>query len=200
MLPPQPVNGSGEPSRGSRRCRDPNYFLFLRPFLQIESRLESTRSPGWAQQRQHVSLISAIDPEIAFVDGNNDVLRIQFAHSHQTQVRQIGLAVSIPFCKLHQSGKVISEVELRTEEVRSYQIQNKLNRTQMIGGFGQDWFACQCRPAQPSRDLYCPIVVKISRVRESDNETSIGNGFHERLKPLRVERFRGPLILPASRI
>jgi hypothetical protein len=156
--------------------------------------------PGWAQQRQCLPLISTIDPEIAFIDGDDDVLRIQFAHSHQTQIRKIGLAVRIPLCKIYQSWKVISDVELRTQEVRSYQIQNELNRTQVIGGFGQDWFARQCWSAQPSRDLHCPIVVEIPRVRKSDNKTGIGNGLHHRLKPFRVERFRGPLILPASRI
>ena len=80
----------------------------------------STRSPGWTKQRQYIPLISKIHPEIAFVDGNNDVFRIQFAHSHKTQIRKIGFAVGISFCKIHQARKMVSDFELRTDEVRPY--------------------------------------------------------------------------------
>jgi len=75
---------------------------------------------GWTQQRQHIPLISTINSEVALVDGNNDVLWVHFAHSHDTQIRQIGFAVGIPPGKINQSRKVISKVKLRMQEMRPY--------------------------------------------------------------------------------
>ena len=69
--------------------------------------MDSRRKQYW----NRFSLVSSVDSEIGRIDRNNRVPRVQFAHSNQTQIGKIRLAISIAPGKFLQLGKVPGAIE-----------------------------------------------------------------------------------------
>jgi hypothetical protein len=59
-----------------------------------------------AEQGNSFTLVAAIDAEVIFIDGNQSVPRIEFAHSDQAEISQVGTAVSVA------SGQIAQMFEL----------------------------------------------------------------------------------------
>ena len=71
---------------------------------------------------------------------------------------------------------------------------------EMKCAFGKDSITSQKRLRDLIREPNRPVVILVVTIRECHKKSGIGDAFHDREKPLRDERSRGPDTLPAQRM
>ena len=95
---------------------------------------------------------------------------------------------------------MVFAVESQSDEAITNHSQDDVNRSNMMGRFRQNGFASQQRFGNSPGNFQSPSVMLIRAIRESNDETGVGDAIHPLEKPLREERFLGPLITPAQRM
>src|ERR1044071_318929 len=78
--------------------------------------------------------------------------------------------------------------------------QHQAGITQMKGCFGQNSFTREQRFGDTAGEAQSPLMMSIVAVRKGDEKPRIRNTPHVRENPLRLERFFGPLTVPAKRM
>jgi hypothetical protein len=127
------------------------------------------------------------------------MLGMQFAHSDQTQIRQIGRPVGVSRRQFREPWDVVGRKECRPDQPVLHEAQNQAGATQVKRRLRKDRFAGQQRFGDPLRNLQGPSVVQVPSIPECYQKASVRDGLHFREKPLRIERFAGPSTAPAKR-
>jgi hypothetical protein len=64
-------------------------------------------------ERDRVVTVSPINGEIGEIGGNNLVTRVQFAHSDQAQVREVGMAIQVAAREGFDLSNVLARLKAR---------------------------------------------------------------------------------------
>jgi len=78
--------------------------------------------------------------------------------------------------------------------------QNYRGILEMKCAFGKHSITRQKRLRDLIREPNRPVVILVVTIRECHKKPGIGDAFHDRKKPLRDDRSRGPDTLPAQRM
>jgi hypothetical protein len=76
--------------------------------------LQSLSLSRWTKERDSLALVPTVDAKVIFVDCDDDMPGKQFAHTDQTEVRQIGLTVCIAQCEISKVIEVAFQVKRQT--------------------------------------------------------------------------------------
>lgn len=125
---------------------------------------------------------------------------MKLAHANQTEISEVGVAIGIPVRQRRELRKVIAAVERQGDEPLPDHREHKGDAPEVKRSLRKDRLAGQEGLGDPLRDANRPFVVTIVTIRECDEESGVGNARHEREKPLRAERSRGPRTAPAKRM
>ena len=154
----------------------------------------------WAQNRNRLALVAAVDPKVGPIDRNHGMFREEFAHPDKAQIREVGLPIGITVCEPGELDEVIAAVECQADEPLIHHGEDNGRALEVKGRFGENGFARQERFGYAGRELHRPGVVLVVGIGKRDQESRVGNSLHERVKPLRVDRSRAPRTVPASRM
>lgn len=135
--------------------------------------LESTF--GRAQNWNRFALIATINPKVRSIDGDHRVLREQFTHPHEAQIRKIGFSISVSLCETYQLNKVVSAVEGQRNKPFIDQGENHGRAFEVKRSFREDCLTGQEWLRNAGRDLRRPRVVLIVAVSKRDQESGVGN-------------------------
>ena len=95
---------------------------------------------------------------------------------------------------------MVLAVESESDQSVPNHCQNEGNAAQVKSGLCQNRFASQERFGNAACEVQRPRVMSIVPIGEGDEEAGVGDTFHERENPLRLERFLGPRTVPARRM
>lgn len=126
--------------------------------------------------------------------------RMQFAHSDQTEIREVGLAIRIPRRESGELRQMIIAIELERDEAFLDHREHERDTLKMESRLGEHGLAREQRLGQALSDLDRPVVVSVVSIRERDEKSGVGDALHERENPFRAERSFGPRTEPARRM
>ena len=72
---------------------------------------EVSPSPGRANYGNCLSPIPAIHAEVGFVDGKDIVSRIEFAHSDQTEISKVRLAIRVSVRQVAETDEIFGAIK-----------------------------------------------------------------------------------------
>ena len=128
------------------------------------------------------------------------MVRVQFAHSNQAQIREIGLSVGVPFSQRNQTGQVVVAIESHRDESIFHESQHDTRVLHVKRRLRQHRFAGQQRPGHLALEADRPVVVRVTAIHKRDQKACVSDALHPLEKPLRVDKSFGPLTQPAQRI
>ena len=141
--------------------------------------------------------MTTINAEISIDRDDRPVAKL-FAETDETKVGQVGRTIFVTFGQNLDPILVTIQVEIHPQQSFAYERHHRRDGTAMKRGFGQDRLASDQGsidlPSQANR----PTMMGISAIQERDDKPRIRDPLHERMKPLRRERFLGPSMLPAK--
>jgi hypothetical protein len=153
-----------------------------------------------ADKRDRFPFVSPVDTKIFAIDCDDAMARVKLAHANQAKISEIRAAIAITARQGFQLGQMVLAVESESNHSVPDHRENERDIAQVKRGLGQNRFASQQRFRDAARDADCPVVMSIVSIGEGDKKPGIGNAFHEREKPLRLERSFDPRTLPAKRM
>lgn len=153
-----------------------------------------------ADERNQLTLVASIDSKVTPVDRNDAVSRMELAHTHQTEICQVRIAVGVAVRQSLELLQVLTAIERKDDEPLTKQLQSESDVLQVKRRLGENCFAGQKRARHTLGEDDRPFMVPVVSVGKSDQEPGVGDPLHFREKPLREERSLGPRTLPARRM
>ena len=145
-----------------------------------------------AHQRDGLPLISSIDTKVCPVHGDDFVARVEFTHSDQAEVSQVGLPVRKSIGQGGELHEMIVAGERDRDQSGADHRQRDLDALQVKRRLRQNGLAGQERFSGSRRQTHRPVVMRIGTRRESHQEAGVGDALHRFEKPLRFDRSRVP--------
>lgn len=155
---------------------------------------------GRDDERDPFSLVAAIDREVFRVYGDHLMGGMEFAHTYDTEIRQVRLAVRVTFSERFEVHEVLFAVEGQARQPISDHSQHDANVLQMERGLRNDRLARERWGRYLLGNLDRPIVVLVVPVGKRDKKASIRDRLHDLEKPFLLARSLGPETLPARRM
>ena len=124
----------------------------------------------------------------------------KLAHSDQAKIREVGLAVTVALRQRSKLRQMIVAVKSQADKSVLKHGQYQHNVLKVKGGFCKYRLTSEQRFGNLRSQMQHPLVVGIAVINERDQKSAIGDAFQAREKPLRLERFFGPFMLPARRM
>lgn len=106
-------------------------------------RSEPLSSLRRAQERDCLAFVAPEHAEVSAVDRNHYMFWKKFAHSHQAQIGEVGLAIGVPVCETCELHQVVAAVERRDDESLVYHCQHDGRTFEMEGGLRKRGLAGQ---------------------------------------------------------
>ena len=103
-------------------------------------------------ERDYFALVAAINKKV-FVDGDDAVLRMQFAHPDEAEVGQVRFAITIAFGQGSKLRQVIVAIEGEPDQTFFNHFEDDPGIAEMKCGFGQHRLAREKRLGDLRRDL-----------------------------------------------
>ncbi len=123
---------------------------------------------------------------------------MQFAHSDQTQVREVRLPIRVPGSQFLQPWQMRPEFERQPNQALLDEFQNQCAAAQVKRSLRQHRIACQQWFRNPRGDFERPRMMLIVAVPEGYEKAGVRDSLHRLANPFRVERFDGPETVPAN--
>ncbi len=136
---------------------------------------------GGRENRGNVlALKTAINGEVAAIGGDDAMAWKQFAHANQAQIGKVRLSICKLACQGGQFRKMLAGVEGQTDESLFHHLKNRRGIAEVERRFRKHRFTRQQRFRNLTAEAFCPCVVFVTSIFESDEETGIGNSSHVR--------------------
>jgi hypothetical protein len=152
------------------------------------------------EERDRLPAIASIDAEVGKIRCDDNVLRIEFAHSNETEISKVGLPVAIALGEFANPLYMVGQPEGELDQTRFYKIQDQTDITEMKCGLRKHWFAGEEWRGDPLCNIHRPPMMKIGAITESDKKSSVRDSLHFLENPLRCDERGSVETRPAKRI
>jgi hypothetical protein len=112
-----------------------------------------------AEDGNDLALVAPKDAEVGFVGGKNGMARIKFAHTDETKISQVWLAVGVASCEVLKLVEVARAVKGNAQRFAVKHSQNGGARLQVERGLGENCLTGQEGQMKFARQLSGPLVV-----------------------------------------
>lgn len=151
-------------------------------------------------ERNRVAFVASVNPEVSTIHGDDAVFWKKLAHADQAKIGEVGLAVTVAPCQRGELRQVIVTVKSQANEPVLKHGHYQRGVLKMKSRFSEHRLTGKQRLGNLRSQMQRPLVVGVATINECDQKPGIGDAFQAREKPLRLERFFGPFMLPARRI
>jgi len=91
------------------------------------------------------AFVASVDTKISFIDRDDGMVGVEFAHANETEVGDVGLSVAATLGQRREMGEVALTVKRQADQPFVRHLKYKRRIAQMQRAFGKDGFACEKR-------------------------------------------------------